>query len=81
MYRNKLTHLKELSKQNYFKNIINTSKNGTKLLWKTITDIVKHRRKHSNYTEEFCNEVGQKITNDYEMGNMFNKYLQKLTLK
>ena len=44
-YGNKLTHLKERSKQNYFKNIINTSKNNTKLLWKTNNDIVKYRRK------------------------------------
>ena len=41
VYRNKLTHLKELSKRNYFKIIINTYKNDTKLLWKTINDIVK----------------------------------------
>ena len=34
------------------------------------------------YTEEICNEVGQKITNNYyEMGNMCNKYFTEIDSK
>ena len=31
--------------------------------------------------EEICNEVGQKITNKYEMGNMFDKYFTEIGSK
>jgi len=33
-YRNKFTHLKEQSKRNYYKNIINESQHSMKQLWK-----------------------------------------------
>ena len=34
-----------------------------------------------HYIEEICNEVGQKLTNNFEMGNMFNKYFTEIGSK
>ena len=41
--RNKLTHIKELAKKQYYNVIIDKAKHNTALIWKVINDILKYK--------------------------------------
>jgi len=43
--RNKLAHVKEKSKCQYYDSLINESSNDPSRLWKTINDIIKFKEK------------------------------------
>ena len=43
-YRNKLSHIKELSKREYYSQLVYNSKHNMRKLWKTINDITKFKK-------------------------------------
>jgi len=49
IYRNKFTHLKELSKQSYFKSMFNKYNNNVKKTWQLTNNIItlKNNSKHN----------------------------------
>ena len=47
-YGNKLTHIKELTKKNYYEERVEKNRHGSGLLWKTLHDIVKFKHKSSS---------------------------------
>ena len=59
-YANKLTHLKELSKRNYFREKISKLKNNAKEMWKTINQITKIKNKQ-NTTPQSINYNGKQV--------------------
>jgi len=77
IYRNKLTHLKELSKLKYFQSMFNKYNNNAKKTWQLIINIktLKNNSKHntpqnnrpnakSNYEElnSFCSNVEKTLS-------------------
>ena len=70
-YCNKLAHIKKRSKHNNFKNKINETKHSTKVLWKTINDITKCKRRASSYIAEVCDKTDQKDLKLFKNGKHF----------
>jgi len=75
---NKLTHVKEQSKCNYYRNLINESQGNTKLIWKTIIDIARYKRRPNTCIKHLINEAGEKVTNKAEIGNLINTYFSEV---
>ena len=48
-YRNKLTHIIKLSKKKQFIHQVEQSQNNSRLLWKTVNDIIKLKKIKSSY--------------------------------
>ena len=80
-YRNKLSHIKEQSKKNYFQKILTDSKHNLKLLWKTINDITKFKNKQQESIKEIVNDENKTITDPVEMANTFNTYFSTIGSK
>ena len=80
-YRNKLSHIKEQSKKNYFQKILTDSKHNLKLLWKTINDITKFKNKQQESIEEIVTDDNKTITDPVEMANTFNTYFSTIGSK
>ena len=43
-YKNELTHIKELSKKQYYREQTNIAQQSSELIWKTINDIVQYKK-------------------------------------
>ena len=71
--RNKLTHLLNMSKRNYYKNLFSTSKSDPKALWKNIEKIIKFKKPKSTNINLIEHE-DKLITSPEEIVNTFNNY-------
>ena len=80
-YRNKLSHIKEQSKKNYFQKILTDSKHNLKLLWKIINDTTKFKNKQQESIKEIVNDENKTITDPVEMANTFNTYFSTIGSK
>ena len=61
-YRHKLSHIKELSKREYYSKLVNDSKHNMRTLWKTINDITKFKKRSNLQITELLDEAGIKVT-------------------
>ena len=60
--RHKLTHTKELAKEQYYNGVINKAKHNTAITWKVINDILKYEVKSSHCTvDKLIDKNGQTI--------------------
>ena len=80
-HRNKRSHIKELSKKEYYSQLVKDSKHNVRALWKTINDITKFKKKSKLQITELLDETGMKVTNHVEMANLFNDYFSEIGLK
>ena len=60
-FRNRLSHIKEQSKRIYYRKIVNDTRHNMRLLWKTINDIAKYKRKSNTYIGALKDECDQTI--------------------
>lgn len=83
-YRNQLTHIKQNAKKLYYQKLINTNKNNTALLWKTINNIINSKqlkfntipsKMYANTTDKDCAQGPKAIS------NLFNKYFTNVGIK
>ena len=82
VYRNKLTHLKEISKKMYYNDIINKAKHDSSLIWRVINDILKFKKKSSNCSiEKLVNENGEIIQHPQEVAELFNQHFSGIGSK
>ena len=76
-YANKLTHIKELSKQLYFKNKLTTLKNDMKGTWKLIRQIIKLKSKGTTSPNKIING-GQEYKTPWDIAEEFNNFFQNI---
>ena len=67
IFRDKLTHIKELAKQNHYQLLIKYSKHNIKILWKTINDIIRFNKRKANHIGNLLNEKGDIIADNYNI--------------
>jgi len=73
-YRNKLTHLKEISKQNYYKQAFQKYHQDIKKTWKLVNEIIAIKNKSQQNNKLFEDSACQK---QYEDLNSFFSELGK----
>ena len=73
-YRNKLNHLLEIAKIQYYQISVIKNKNDSTKLWKTIHEILQTNTKKTNTNFELVNDKQKKTTNEPEIANIFNKF-------
>ena len=61
--RNLLTHMKELAKKAYYEDQLEENCHDTGLLWKSINDIVKYKRKSSSLPSKIITSDERDIFN------------------
>ena len=61
-FRNRLSHINEQSKRIYYRKIVNDTRHNMRLLWKTINDIAKYKRKSNIYIGALKDECDQTIS-------------------
>ena len=73
--RNKLTHIKEESKKNYYRDILSENMHNSSQIWKTINDIVRYKStiKH-NLPSFFIDEHNIILKDPVKISNNFNNY-------
>ena len=77
-YRNKLSHIIEHSKRNYFKSQVINSKSNPKKLWKTINDIINLKPRKDKQNITLSDNTGNPITDSNEISNSFNKFFTNI---
>ena len=80
-YRNKLSHIKEMSKREYYSKLVNDSKHNMRTLWKTINDITKFKKRSTLQITELLDEAGIKVTDHIKMANLLNDYFSEIGQK
>ena len=82
-YRNKLTHIKELSKKEYYSQLVKDSKHNITVLWRTINDITKFKfkRKSKLQITELLDEADMKVTDQIKIANLFNDFFSEVGQK
>ena len=80
-YRNKLTHIIEQAKRNYFKNKINKTKSNTKKLWKTVNEIINFKPKKLTNNINICYDSENNKINSNNVSNLFNKHFSTIGVK
>ena len=73
-YRNKLNHLLEIAKIQYYQISVIKNKNDSTKLWKTIHEILQTNTKKTNTNFELVNDKQKKTTDEPEIANIFNKF-------
>ena len=73
--RNKLTHLKEISKKKYYQEMIVNNMHNSSKIWKTINDIVRYKRNQiNNLPTFFVNDDNSVLKDPIDISNCFNNY-------
>jgi len=84
LYRNKITHLKESLKQNYYRSKFDNCRNDVKKTWKVINEIISTKTKKSKIGAETYNTDLTDQTHCEELNKHFPKlakiFPSKLTL-
>ena len=80
-YRNKLSHIKELSKREYYSQLVHDSKHSMRTPWKTINDITKFKKRSNLQITELLDEAGIKVTDHIKMANLLNDYFSEIGQK
>jgi len=78
-YRNKLTHLKETSKQNYYKQAFQKCHHDIKKTWKLVNEIIAIKNKSQQKNKLFEDSEGQKQCED--LNNFFSEVGKSLSTK
>ena len=75
-YANKLTHLKTISKKNYFHDEINEHRSNPKKLWETLRLILPASKKHTRFSDAptKLRHEGKIVENVFDVVEKFNKY-------
>ena len=77
-YRNKLTHIIEQAKKKHFTNQVEQSQHNSRLLWKTVNDIIKLKKTKSSHHIRLKDENKNLIENPVHVSNIFNKYFSSI---
>ena len=78
-YRNKLTHLKEISKQNYYKQAFQKCHHDIKKTWKLVNEIIAIKNKSQQKNRLFEESECQKQCED--LNNFFSEVGKSLSTK
>ena len=73
-YRHKVTHLKEIAKQEYFQKLISENKQILTQLCKTINQILNNKKSKANQTLKNICVDGKRIDDQQNIINSFNNH-------
>ena len=74
-YKNKLNHIIQLSKRLYYEEQLIRYKNNSKMIWKTLNNVLNRKQKTKELPREFIMEdSSKKIIDPNEIANTFNEY-------
>ena len=74
-YKNKLNHVIRLSKKNYYEQELIKYKHDSKMMWKTLNEIINRKTKKKEISNEFIDSNStDSIINPKEIANKFNNY-------
>ena len=76
-----MSHIKELSKREYYSQLVHDSKHSMRTLWKTINDITKFKKRSNLQITELLDEAGIKVTDHIKMANLLNDYFSEIGQK
>ena len=76
LYSNKLTHLKKISKRQYYNNLFNEHRDNKTETWKIINNLISKNKKASqqNIPETIANGKKKYNTNTEEFANLMNSH-------
>ena len=80
-HRNKITHLKESLKQNYYRSKFENCRNDVKKTWKVINEIISTKAKKSKIDAETYNTDLTNQTHCEELNKHFSKIRKKYILQ
>ena len=66
--------MKELAKKAYYEDLLEKNCHETRLLWKSINDIVRYKQKSSSLPSKIITSDERDISNPCEITNAFNDY-------
>lgn len=78
-FKNKLTHLINIRKKEYFRNLLNRNKNDLKGTWRVLNQVIHNHRNSNTPHKLIMNE--KHITNKIDIANLFNDYFANIGLK
>ena len=74
-YKNKLNHVIRLSKKNYYEQELIKYKHDSKMMWKTLNELINRKTKKKEISNEFIDSNStNSIINPKEIANKFNNY-------
>ena len=73
-YSNKLTHIKESAKVEYFHKLFAKSENNSKKTWKNINDVIRYKKNTMNVIDCIYDENNEEITDNANIGNILNTH-------
>jgi hypothetical protein len=74
-YKNKLNHIIRAAKKKHYEEQLIKYKHDTKVIWKTLNEIMNRNKTSSMLPKEFIgNSPGEKITDPKSIANRFNGY-------
>lgn len=79
-YRNKLTHLKELSRQNYFRNLLKNSDGKSSKVWAVINQMLNKKKRNTGSSPGVppIKVHGHAITNPIDISNAFVEHFTNI---
>ena len=78
-YKNKLNHVIKASKKMYYEDQLIKYKHNTKMIWKTLNNILNKKTKKTDLPKQFANNMSPNIIDDpIEIATKFNDYFVNL---
>ena len=78
VFSNHLNHMKEQSKRHHYDNVINNSSKNSKLIWKTVNDIVNLKDKKGTDIKLITTQDGKSISDPTRISEEFNTFFASI---
>ena len=79
-YRNKLTHLKDLSRQNYYKHLLIASEGKSSKIWTVINQLLSKNKRSTSSIVPPLKIDGKLITDSKDISNAFAHHFSNVAL-
>ena len=77
-FSNHLNHIKEKSRRKHYDNVIRNSSKNSKLIWKTVNDIVNLKDKKGSNIKLITSHDGKSISDPIEISKEFNAFFASI---
>lgn len=77
--KRKVRNMVHFNKKKYFENKFKSAEGNSKKIWNIINQLINSKKVNTKFS--LINELGNKITNEYEQSNMFNDHFTNITEK
>ena len=78
VYRNKLTHIKELSKKLYYNELITKSKHNSALIWKSINNITQRTKNYDLFINKIIDKSNHLVYDSKQICETLNNHFSDI---